>query len=188
MKLRDAIENRADVKRFDLKKPDWRKVVRAIDAARFASSAGNHFAARFILVDDEKIIDKLGESCQQNFIKGAKCVVVVVSDPSGLVRSYNERGESYCKLQAGAAIQNFLLALEDEGLVSSWVWYFDDDEVRRFLDVPDNANVEGVFPIGRKTKIMGIKNRVAKLENVLFFGKYGEKKMRPKVKVSRDSV
>ena len=108
MKLRDAIKNRVDVKRFDLKKPNWRKVLRAIDAARFGTSAGNHFSTRFILVQDEKLIKKIVDACQQDFIGRSKCVVVAVSDPSSLVRSYDERGERYCRLQAGAANQNFL--------------------------------------------------------------------------------
>ena len=188
MKLRDAIEKRRDCKRFDLKKPDWRAVVRAIDAARFGSSAGNHFATRFILIQDEGVIEKLAGSCQQSFVGKAKCAVVIVSDPSSLIRSYGDRADRYCKLQAGAAIQNFLLALEDEGLVTSWVWYFVDEQVKRILGIPENVNVEGIFPIGRETKIAGKAKRNIKLENVLFFGEYGEKKMKPQVVVGRDAV
>ncbi|MBT6690695.1 nitroreductase family protein [archaeon] len=188
MKFRDAIEKRCDVKRFDLKKPNWRKVVRAVDAARFSSSAGNHFAVRFILVTDESAIDKISKSCQQDFISGSKCVVVAVSDPSSLIRSYGDRATKYCELQAGAAIQNFLLGLENEGLVTSWVWYYVDEEVKRILDIPEGASVQGIFPIGGKTKVSGKAKRNAKLENVLFFGKYGERKMRPKTEVTRDSV
>lgn len=188
MKLRDAIEKRIDVKRWDLKKPDWRGIVRAIDAARFGTSAGNHFATRFIFVDDEKVIEKLADASQQSFVGKAKVVVVVVSDPSGLIRSYGDRGDRYCKLQAGAAIENFLLALAEEKLVTSWVWYFVDGQVRRVLGIPDGVNVEGIFPIGRETKVAGVKKRVARLENVLFFGKYGERKMVGMTKKSRDAI
>ena len=133
MKLRDAIERRKDVRVYDLKAPDWRAVVRAIDAARFATSAGNHFSARFILVSDEKVIKKLTDICQQSFVGKASYLVVAVSDPSGLIRSYGERGEGYCAKQIGSAVQNFLLALEEEKLVTSWVWYFDDEQVKILL-------------------------------------------------------
>ncbi len=188
MKLRDAIERRTDVKRFDLKAPDWRKIVRAIDAARFGTSAGNHFAARFIVVEDEKVIDALAEASQQSFIGKAKSVVVVVSDPSGLIRSYGDLADRYCKLQAGAAIENFLLALEEEKLVTSWVWYFADEQVQRVLDIPSNVYVEGIFPIGRRTKVAHAKKRAVKLDNVLFFGKYGNKKKQGSVSHSRDVI
>ena len=61
MKLRDAIESRASVRKFHHKKPDWRKVIRAIDAARFAPSAGNQFVMRFIMVSDEKKIKEIAQ-------------------------------------------------------------------------------------------------------------------------------
>ena len=188
MKLKDAIENRGDVKRFDLKAPDWRAVVRAIDAARFAPSAGNHFSARFIIVSDEKVIEKLADACQQSFVGKAKSVVVVGSDDKAVVRGYGERGEMYGRQHSGAAIENFLLALEEEKLVTSWVWYFVDDQVRRVLGIPESVKVEGIFPIGKITKVSEREKRVVKLENVLFFGKYGEKKMVGMTKKSRDAI
>ena len=185
MKLRDAIESRTDVKRYDAKAPDWRKIVRAIDAARFGTNAGNHFATRFILIDDEEVIAELSGASQQVFVGKAKAVVVVVSDPSKLVRSYDDRGDKYCRLQAGVAIQNFLLALEAEKLMTSWVWYFADEQVKRLLSIPGGANVEGIFPIGNKSKIVSHeKKREVKLDNIMFFGKYGNKKMTPAILAS----
>jgi nitroreductase len=188
MKLRDAVENRVDVKRFDLKKPDWRKVVRAIDFARFGTSAGNNFSVRFILVTDEGVIRKLASASQQSFVGKAKSVVVVLSDPASLIRSYEERGIKYCRLQAGVAIQNFLLGLEDEGLVTSWVWYFEDEQVKRVLGVPESVNVEGIFPVGKGMKTVKKVKRNVELDNVLFFGKYGNKKMAPQVRVGREAI
>ena len=188
MKLRDAIEKRTDVKRFDLKKPNWRGIVRAIDAARFAPSAGNHFAARFILVSDENVIEKLEAASQQSFIGKAKYVVVVISDNKELVRSYGERGKIYARQHTGAVIENFLLALEEEKLVTSWVWYFVDEQVRRVLGVPENMNVEGIFPVGKKTKVAGKEKRNAKLENILYFEKFGNNKMVGMTKKSRKVV
>jgi len=188
MNLRSAIEGRADVRRFDLKAPSWRKIVRAMDAARFAPSAGNHFAVRFILVSDDAVISELAAASQQSFVGKAKSVVVVVSDDAGLVRSYGKRGYRYCSQHAGAVIENFLLALEAEKLVTSWVWHFVEDQVKRVLDVPDNVKVEAIFPIGIKPKIVKAENKGVRLENILFFGKYGEKKMVPSVKLSREAL
>lgn len=188
MKLRDAIESRNDCKRYDSKKVDWRKVIRAIDAARFAPAAGNYYSARFILIDDEDVIAKLARSSQQAFIGGAKMCVVVTSDNKNLVRAYAERGDMYSRQHVGAAIENFLLALEEEKLVTSWVWYFVDEQVRRALDIPESVSVEGIFPIGKATKVRVKEKRSVKLDNILYFGKYGEKKMRGKVIVGRDAI
>ncbi len=188
MKLRDAVEGRRDVKRWDLKKPDWRAIVRAIDFARFSTSAGNHFAIRFILVSDEAVIEKIAVSSQQDFIRKAKFLVVVVSDPSSLIRSYGDRASKYCELQAGAAIQNFLLGLEEEKLVTSWVWYYEDSQIRKILGIPEGASVQGIFPVGINSKVRLPEKRDVKLDNIMFFGKYGNKKMVPDVVVGQDVV
>ena len=188
MQLKDAIEQRKSVKRFDLKKPNWRKIIRAIDAVRFAPSAGNHFVTRFILVSDEKKIAKLAAASQQDFIGTAKYIVVAVSDDSDLIRDYGKRGVRYCAQQTGAAIENFLLALTEQKLVTTWIGYFYNEQVRRALDIPEELHIEALFPIGKETKVKTRGRRKAKLDNILYFDKWGNKKMVGEFKASREAV
>jgi nitroreductase len=171
------------------KKPDWRKIIRAIDAARFAPSAGGQFALKFILVSDEKKITELAEAAQQKYVGTAKYVVVAVSDDSKLVRSYGDRGVRYSSSQAGAAIQNFLLALTEMGLVTSWVGHFYEDQIKSALSIPEDLKVEAIFPIGKETKVKGNEPRAKPdLENVLYFDKWKNKTMTPKSKVGIGAV
>ncbi|MDH3353156.1 MAG: nitroreductase family protein [Nanoarchaeota archaeon] len=188
MQLKDAIKERKSVKRFDKKKPDWRKIIKAIDAARFAPAAGNQFVMRFILVSDGKIIKELSDASQQDFVGTAQYVVVAVSDDSGLVRNYEERGVRYCAQQAGAAIENFLLALTELKLATTWVGHFYDDQVRRALDIPEGLHIEAMFPIGIETKIKTAPQRKMKLEQVLYFDKWNNKKMVPVQKLSKAAI
>lgn len=184
MKLRDAIEKRKSVRRFMAKKPNWRKIIRAIDAARFAPSAGNQFVTKYILVSDEKKIAKISDATQQDFVGTAKFVVVVVNDDSKLVRSYGDRGVRYGGQQAGASIQNFLLALEEEGLATTWIGYFFDDKIKVALDIPDKMSVEAVFPIGIETKVKASRKMKTDLENIIYFDKWKNNKMVPHIKLS----
>ncbi len=188
MQLKDAIEQRKSVKRFDLKKPDWRKIIQAIDAVRFAPSAGNQFVTRFILVSDEKKIEKLAAASQQDFVGTAKYIVVAVSDDSHLIRDYGKRGVRYCALQTGAAIENFLLALTEQKLVTTWIGYFYDEQVRRTLDIPEGLHIEALFPIGKETKIKSKEKRKMKLDSILYFDKFGNKKMTGEIKASREVI
>jgi len=188
MQLKDAIESRQSVRRFHHSKPDWRKIIRAIDAARFAPSAGNKFVMNFILVSDEKKIVEIAAATQQDFVGSAQYVVVAVSDDSALVQSYGDKGVRYSSQQAGAAIENFLLALTEEKLVTTWVGHFYEEQVRRTLDIPEGLSIEAVFPIGKATKVVSEVSRKAKLENILYFDKWGEKKMVGHIKVSRDVI
>lgn len=188
MNLKKAIENRCDCKRFDLKKVDWRKVVRAIDFARYTQGVGNHFGVRFIMVTDEGKISRLADACQQKFVGGANMVVVAVSDDKSMVRSYGDRASEYCRKHGGAVVQNFLLGLESEGLSTCWVLYFVDEQVKDVLGIPGGAAIEGIFPIGRMNKKARSEKRVRKLDNILFFEEWGNKKMEPTVKVGRDAI
>jgi len=187
MDLKTAIKERKSVRRYLDKKPNWRKVIRAIDAARYAPAAGNFFVLKFIMVQDEKRILKLAEASQQNFVGTAKIVVVAVSDDETLVKNYDERGKRYAPQQAGAAIENFLLALTEQGLVTTWVGHFVEEQVREILNIPDKFNVEAIFPIGIETKVKTRERRDIALENIIYFDKWGNDKMFPYTKVTVDA-
>ncbi len=188
MQLKDAIETRKSVRRFDLKKPDWRKIIRALDSVRFAPSAGNNFVTKFILVSDEKKIEKLAAASQQEFVGKVKYIVVAVSDDSSLIRDYDKRGVRFCAQQAGAAIENFLLALTEQKLVTNWVGYFYNEQIRRVLDVPEGFHVEALFPIGKEPKVKAKEKKKRKLESILYFDKWGNKKMTPEINIGLKSV
>jgi nitroreductase len=188
MDLRKAVEKRKSVKRYMDKKLNWRKVIKAIDFARFAPTAGGHFVMRFVMVSDPEKIAKLAEAAQQDFVGKAKTVVVAVSDDSKLVRSYGDQGVRYASQQAGAAIQNFLLGLTEEGLVTTWIGHFYEDQVKDILKIPGELKVEALFPIGKETKIKTDVSKKPALENLLYFDKWKNKKMTPTTIVSMEGV
>jgi len=183
MQLKEAIKKRKSIRRYDLKKPDWRKIIQALDFARFAPMAGNFFSLKFVLVKDEVKIEELRDSCQQDFVADAKYVLVVVSDTKKVEQLYEGKGEKFAQQQAGAAIQNFLLALEEQGLATCWVGYFVEDQVKQILEIPDDLEVVGFFPIGKKTKVSQKKKSRPDLDNLLYFDKWKNKYMTPKRKV-----
>ena len=187
MDIDRAIKTRKSIRKFFDKKPNWRKVIRAIDLARFAPAAGNQRVLKFIFVRDEGKIEKLADACQQKFVD-APYIVVAVSEDTKLKKSYEERGEKYGRQQAGAAIENFLLGLNKEGLATCWVGHFDDVQVKRVLDIPDDAVVEALFPIGKETKSMSqrIERKKPELENMLYFDKWKNKLMEPETVVSKE--
>ena len=188
MQLKDAIEKRKSVRRFHSKKPDWRKIIRAIDAARFAPSADGLFVMKFILVSDEDKIAKLAEASQQDFVGTVKYIVVAVSDDGKLERSFGERGKNYALVQSGAAIENFLLALTELKLATTWVGHFYEEQIKEVLEISDKMRVAAIFPIGIETAIAARENRKPKLENVIYFDKWGNKKMGGQTKISVDAL
>ena len=176
MDLDKAIQSRKSVRKFKEKKPDWRDILEAIDAARYAPISGNNFNLKFIVVDDREKIGTITESCQQSFINKAHYVVVVTSNNSRLTNSFGEKGETYGKQQAGAAIENFLLKLHEKGLSTCWIGHFTEAQIKKELKVPENMNIEAVFPVGYGNESSKPDKKI-ELANYLFFNTHGNKKM-----------
>jgi len=175
MNIDKAIYNRHSVKRFTSKKPDWRDLVECVDCVRCTPMAGNIFSLKFIIVDDKKIIQKLADAAQQSFITQAHYVVVACTEPTKTIASYEERGQKYCYQQAGAAIQNFLLKIQDVKLASCWVGHFVDSLVKEALKIPEQVVVEAILPVGYEFGKTENKQRTD-FDRILYFNKYGNKK------------
>ena len=179
MELNKAIKTRHSVRKFKEKRPDWRDIIDCIESARYAPTAGNNSAVKFIIVDDEDKIEKIAAACQQQFVGEAKYLVVVCSTTRGLTNAYGEQGKIFLRQQAGAAIQNFLLSIEEKGLATCWVGYFVEEQIKRELKIPDSAQIEAVFPIGFEFDKKHLRQEKVDLDSFLYFNSYGNKKQKP---------
>jgi|TARA_Y100000310_G_C20702929_1_gene831726 nitroreductase len=182
MEFNKLIKSRKSVRKFKDKKPDWRDIIECIDYARYIPIAGNDYTSKFILIDDKEKIRKISKSAQQDFISQAHYLVAVCSTTSRITKSFKERGEIYLRQQSGAAIQNFLLAIEEKGLSTCWIGHFVDEQIKKELKIPDNVNIEAIFPIGYELKKEKPKRKID-LDRILYFKQYGTKKMKSLKKV-----
>jgi nitroreductase len=178
MELDKVIKNRRSVRKFKERKPDWRRIIECIDSARFAPMAGNNYTLKFIVVDDEERIKKIAKSCQQDFIAQAKYVVVACSNASRTTNEFGESGKVYCRQQAGAAIQNFLLKIVESGLSTCWIGHFAEEQIKKTLDIPKDVDVEALFPIGYESEKPRTRKMKIDLDRILYFNSYGNVKMK----------
>ena len=178
MELDKIIKSRRSVRKFKDKKPNWRDILDCIDSMRYTPMAGGNFTLKFILVDDKEKIEKLAAAAQQDFINQAKYVLVICSDPFRTVNAYEKRGEIYCKQQAGAAIQTFLLKISEVGLATCWIGHFIDEQVKRVLKIPEKINVEAMLPIGYEFRKPVTRKIKADLDTALYFNIYKNKRMK----------
>jgi nitroreductase len=179
MELDKVIKSRKSVRRFKDKKPNWRDIIECVEATRYAPTAGNNFTLKFILIDEEEKIRKLAEAAQQNFIAQAKYVVVVCSNSTRLKNAYEERGEKLNAQQSGAAIENFLLKLQEKKLSTCWIGYFVESQVKQILSIPEDIQVEAFFPIGYEKDKPTTRRMKTEVDEIVYFNKFGEKRMKP---------
>lgn len=86
----------------------------------------------------------------QMFIKEAPVNIVISAVFSRTTSKYGDRGIQYVHMEAGHASQNIYLQVESLGLGTVSVGAFNDEEVKRVLNLPENETPLYIMPIGRK--------------------------------------
>jgi len=124
-----------------------------VETANTAPSPGNLQILKYILVENEEKIEKIAKACRQDWIKKAPWIVVVCSDSKKVDIMYDERADKYVKHHVGAAVENFLLKVTNEGLACCWVGAFSDITIRNALSIPDNIEIEVVLPVGYTSRL-----------------------------------
>ncbi|PJE81591.1 nitroreductase [Candidatus Pacearchaeota archaeon CG10_big_fil_rev_8_21_14_0_10_32_42] len=178
MELDKAIKSRKSIRKFSPKKPDWRDIIESIHSAQYAPMAGGLFHLKFVIVDDEKIIQEIAKWSEQVFIAEAKYVVVAVSDSGIVTTPFPKRGEHFSTQQAGAAIQNFLLSLTDFGLSTCWIGHFNEEKVGKILKIPDGYTIEALFPIGYANEKPRMNKPKADIYHILYFNEWYNDRMK----------
>lgn len=97
------------------------------------------------------INEKLAEAgLNQSCIEKAPINLVITAFYSRTTAKYGERGIRYVHLEAGHAAQNVYLQVQSLGLGTVTIGAFDDDEVRKLLNLSEEETPLYIMPIGRK--------------------------------------
>ncbi len=151
MDVWQAIERRSSIREYDVDRDVTEgDLVRILEAAIRAPSAGNLQPWRFFVVRDRQIKLALARAAaDQEFVAQAPVAVVVCAEPQRSARRYGTRGSDfYCLLDCAAATENLLLAATGLGLGACWVGAFSESGVRSALMLPSTLRPVAIVPIG----------------------------------------
>ena len=152
MDIYEAIRTRRSVRAYRPYPIPEEVLTRVLEAARVAPSAGNRQPTRLILVTDAEARNKLAQSCGgQQFI--AEAPVVVVACGRGMnLRSSTGKPELRVLIDGSIAVDHLTLAARAEGLGTCWIGVVGSEEVKRFLQLPQDTDIVGVTPLGYPAK------------------------------------
>ncbi|MBN1136628.1 MAG: nitroreductase family protein [Anaerolineae bacterium] len=158
----ETIESRRSVRRFDpaVEVPP-ETVVRLLNVAILAPSAGNRQPWHFYIVRDPELRERLVAAAHgQGFIGQAPVAIVVCADAEGSAERYGRRGRDlYCLQDTAAAVEHILLAAAALGWGSCWIGDFDESEAVRVLDLPAHHRPIAILPIGKPAEAPGRRPR-----------------------------
>ncbi|TSC54033.1 MAG: nitroreductase family protein [Microgenomates group bacterium LiPW_31] len=149
MDILEIIKGRRSVRNFQKKEIPEEIVEKLIEALIWAPSAGNLQSRKFYFVFNQGVKERLvGAARGQNFISQAPLAIVGCADTKA-IRRYGERGENLFSIcDVSASIQNLMMLAQEHGLGSCWVGAFDEKEVTKILNLPENLRPIVILPVG----------------------------------------
>ena len=162
MNVIEAIKARRSVRSYQDKPVEPEKLEQILEAARLAPSANNLQDWKFVVVQDAGTRQALAKACNdQAFVGQAPVVIGACStNPKRVMSS----GQSAAAVDLAIAVDHMTLAAVELGLDTCWIGAFDAPAVANMLDVPDNAVVVHVLPLGYPAKSSAPRPRKAASE------------------------
>ena len=154
-----CIKERRSVRNFRPETVDRDVVREIVTAAAYAPSWKNSQIARYIVVEDRKVIDKIAEECVMDFkynmktLKGAPELVIVTAlvGKSGYESdgSYSTpKEDKWESFDSGIACQTFCLAAHDKGVGTVIMGIFDEYKVAEIVEIPQGQKIVAFIAMG----------------------------------------
>lgn len=169
MDFKDVVKKRRMVRNFNSEPVAMEAVVRILDLARRAPSAGFTQGQSFIVVTRPELKAAVAEACQEEeyvetgfdpFISGAPVLVIPCTSEAAYHGRYQESDKlnpdgteiewpvPYWFMDIGCSVMTILLAAVDEGLAAGFAGAVDLKALREALHIPPHVTPVGVIPIG----------------------------------------
>lgn len=146
MDVFDAIKGRRSIRKYSGRPVEDEKMQKVLEAARLSPSASNLQNWKFIVVrDPEKISKMLEAAYHQPFVGQAPAILVSCgTDPEGVMAC----GQYKHSVDLSIATAYMILEAYEQGLGTCWLGRFNEEMVKKVLDIPKEARVVAVTPIG----------------------------------------
>ncbi|MEM2105981.1 MAG: nitroreductase family protein [Candidatus Bathyarchaeia archaeon] len=175
MDVFEAVQQRRSVRAYDSTPVPKDKLMKILEAARLAPSAGNVQPWHFVVVTDYEKRRKIAESGRfARFLAEAPVVIVGCGDERASPKWY--------VVDVAIAMQNMVLTATSEGLGTCWIGDFDEKLVKELLRIPENYHVVALLAVGYSRekfdiqgKILHLVRRRKKLKNIVSFEEFGAK-------------
>lgn len=159
MNALDCIKTRRSVRQFTEEKVSHAVIEEIIEAARFAPSWKNTQIARYLVVEDKALLERiaaegiLGHAGNAAILDGCSALVVetYIEKRSGYERDGSfstSKGDHWQMFDAGLAAEAFCLAAHEKGVGSVIMGIFDEAKLAELAGVPEGQAVAALIAIG----------------------------------------
>lgn len=159
MEASKMIKERRSIRKYLDKKVDRETMREIIELSKWAPSWGNFQIARYTLVEDEQVIQRIASEGVNDFIynidtlKNAKGVAVLsyVKGKSGKLDKeeyVTSKASTWEVFDAGIACQTFCLAAHSKGVGTLVMGVIDDESISAIVGLPEEEIVAAIIVYG----------------------------------------
>ena len=152
MEVFEAIQNRHSVRSYLSDEVPSEKLMRILEAARLAPSAGNIQPWHFVIIKDQQLRKKLSKGRYAKFLVESPIVIVGCGD--------GRASPNWHQVDTTIAMQNMVLTATSEGLGTCWIGSFNENQVKKLLDIPERFRVTALLALGYPRETMDLSSKV----------------------------
>ncbi|MCW3998203.1 MAG: nitroreductase family protein [Candidatus Bathyarchaeota archaeon] len=141
MSLTDRILNRRSIRHYKKKEIPEEVLNQIFEAGRNAPSAANMQPIHFIILKNNEVKKKLS-SIFSRFLKDAPVVIVGCANVKAILTG------KWAVVDTTIAMQNMAIAAWALGVGSCWIGSFNENKVKKTLNIPDNWKVVALITLG----------------------------------------
>lgn len=150
MDIFEVIAGRRSIRKYHSTPVEAEKIKQVLNMARLAPSWKNLQCWRFLVLTEERrrgaLLDAFpDDNPGKKAIASAPCVIVVCADPA---QSGVENGMEYFMADTALAFDHLCLAAYGLGLGTCWMGWFNEEDIKRALGIPEGIRVVGITPLG----------------------------------------
>jgi len=172
----ELILRRQSDRKYDKNPVEPEKLDRILEAGRMAPSACNAQPWKFVVATDQTILSQLAVAASakllgmNTFVSQAPVMIVIVREKPNLSSRVGGtiKIKDYSLIDIGIAAENICLQAISEGLGTCIIGWFDEDRVKRILEIPSSKRVELIITLGYASGDYRQKKRKPKEEKVSY--------------------
>ena len=145
MDFKEVIKQRYSCKKFDGRKVEKEKLNEILEAGRLAPTAKNLQEQKIYVVESEELLSKIDTVTPCRY--SAATLIVVAFDKNN-VFVYPGEGRDSGVEDATIVATHMILAATNAGVDSCWINYFNPDELKKVLGLPDNEEILMFMDLG----------------------------------------
>lgn len=140
------IKKRYSVRNYlDMPVPE-EKLMYILEAGRLAPSAANYQPWHYIVVQDKKMIMKIGTAFPRVWFLEAPVIIIICGDHHKAWK--REDGKDHTDIDVAITVDHMTLAAAEAGLGTCWVCNFDRKKISEMMNLPDHIEPIVLLPLG----------------------------------------